>query len=51
MPPEHGRRLAELLPKPRLVEIDNSYTLMPFDQPAQLALAIREHAQGLDTGS
>lgn len=42
MPPEHGRRLAELLPQGRLVEIDDSYTLIPLDQPAQLAQAIRE---------
>jgi pimeloyl-ACP methyl ester carboxylesterase len=41
MPPEHGRRLAELLPRGRLVEIPDSYTLIPLDQPAQLAQAIR----------
>ena len=40
MPPEHGRRLAELLPHGRLVEIADSYTLIPLDQPAQLAAAI-----------
>jgi pimeloyl-ACP methyl ester carboxylesterase len=42
MPPEHGRRLAELLPQGRLVEIDDSYTMIPVDQPALLARAIRE---------
>jgi pimeloyl-ACP methyl ester carboxylesterase len=42
MPPEHGRRLAELLPQGRLVEIDDSYTLIPVDQPARLARHIRE---------
>jgi pimeloyl-ACP methyl ester carboxylesterase len=42
MPPEHGRRLAELLPQGRLVEIDDSYTLIPLDQPARLAEAIRQ---------
>jgi pimeloyl-ACP methyl ester carboxylesterase len=42
MPPEHGRRLAELLPQGRLVEIDDSRTLLPLDQPARLAEAIRE---------
>ena len=42
MPPEHGRRLAELLPHGRLVEIADSYTLIPLDQPARLAQAIRE---------
>lgn len=41
MPPEHGRRLAELLAHGRLVEIDDSYTLLPLDQPARLAEAIR----------
>ncbi len=42
MPPEHGRRLAELLPKGWLVEIPDSYTLLPLDQPARLAQLIRE---------
>ncbi|MGH2885747.1 MAG: alpha/beta fold hydrolase, partial [Solirubrobacteraceae bacterium] len=30
MPPEHGRRLADLLPQGRLVEIADSYTLIPL---------------------
>jgi pimeloyl-ACP methyl ester carboxylesterase len=42
MPPAHGRRLAELLPQGRLVEIEDSSTLVPLDQPALLAEAIRE---------
>jgi pimeloyl-ACP methyl ester carboxylesterase len=42
MPLEHGRRLAELLPQGRLVEIPDSYTLIPLDQPGQLAQSIRE---------
>ena len=42
MPPEHGRRLAELLPQGRLVEVDDSYTLVPVDQPAVLARHLRE---------
>jgi pimeloyl-ACP methyl ester carboxylesterase len=42
MPPEHGRRLAALLPQGQLTEIDDSYTLVPLDQPAWLAEAIRE---------
>jgi pimeloyl-ACP methyl ester carboxylesterase len=42
MPPEHGRRLATVLPNARLVEIPDSYTLIPLDQPAQLAEAIRK---------
>ena len=33
MPLDHGRRLAELLPQGRLVEIPDSYTLIPLDQP------------------
>jgi pimeloyl-ACP methyl ester carboxylesterase len=41
MPPAHGRRLAELLPQGRLVEIADSYTLIPEDQPAELARAVR----------
>ena len=41
MPLEHGRRLAGLLPQGRLVEIDDSYTLVALDQPARLADAIR----------
>ncbi|MFD6998976.1 alpha/beta fold hydrolase [Streptomyces mirabilis] len=42
MPPEHGRRLAALLPRGRLVEIDDSYTLVPLDRPTELARVIRE---------
>ena len=42
MPPEHGRRLAELLPEGRLVEIEDSYTLIPEDRPAELAAHMRE---------
>jgi pimeloyl-ACP methyl ester carboxylesterase len=46
MPPEHGRRLAALFPAGRLAEIPDSYTLIPLDQPAQLAEAIGEFAGG-----
>jgi pimeloyl-ACP methyl ester carboxylesterase len=42
MPPDHGRRLAELLPRGRLVEIADSYTLIPEDRPEELARLIRE---------
>ena len=42
MPPSHGRRLAELLPHGRLIEIADSYTLIPEDQPGELARAIRQ---------
>ncbi|WP_331770997.1 alpha/beta hydrolase (plasmid) [Embleya sp. NBC_00888] len=48
MPPEHGRRLAELLPHARLVEIRDSHTLIPLDQPAELAEAIREFTRTAD---
>ncbi len=42
MPPSHGRCLAELLPQGRLIEIADSYTLIPLDQPGELARAIRQ---------
>jgi pimeloyl-ACP methyl ester carboxylesterase len=41
MKPEHGRRLAGCLPDGRLVEIADSYTLIPEDQPAECARVIR----------
>jgi pimeloyl-ACP methyl ester carboxylesterase len=40
MPVEHGRRLASIFPDARLVEIDDSYTLLPEDQPDRLTEAI-----------
>ncbi|MCW3026608.1 MAG: alpha/beta hydrolase [Solirubrobacterales bacterium] len=40
--PEHGRRLAALLPDARLIEIRDSYTLIMRDQPQAFARAIRE---------
>jgi len=49
MPPEHGRRLAELLPHGRLVEIPDSYTLIPEDQPGELARAIRQFVRATAT--
>jgi pimeloyl-ACP methyl ester carboxylesterase len=42
MPPEHGRRLAELIPNARLVEVPDSYTLIPRDQPFEFARLVRE---------
>ena len=42
MPPDHGRRLAELLPHARLIYVDDSYTLIPLDQPIEFARHIRE---------
>jgi pimeloyl-ACP methyl ester carboxylesterase len=51
MPRDHGRRLAELLPDARLVEIADSYTLIPHDQPAEFARAVREFvAESRQTG-
>ena len=44
MPPEHGRRLAGLLPLGHLVEIADTYTLVPLDQPGELASALRTFA-------
>jgi pimeloyl-ACP methyl ester carboxylesterase len=48
MPPEHGRRLADLLPQARLVEIPDSYTLIPLDQPARLVEAIQQFTHESD---
>lgn len=42
MPREHGSRLAALLPRGELIEIADSYTLIPEDQPARLSAALRE---------
>jgi pimeloyl-ACP methyl ester carboxylesterase len=42
MPRAHGRRLAELLPQGRLVEVEDSRTLIPEDQPELLASLLRE---------
>lgn len=47
MPPEHGRRLAEILPQGRLVEVQDSHTLIPLDQPRTLANTIREFTRSL----
>ncbi|MFF8845200.1 alpha/beta fold hydrolase [Streptomyces sp. NPDC015127] len=41
MPREHGRRLAELLPRGRLLEIEDSRTLVAEDQPEKLTAALR----------
>jgi pimeloyl-ACP methyl ester carboxylesterase len=47
MPPEHGRRLAELLPRGRLVEIPDTYTLIPEDKPDELARIIRDFVRDM----
>ncbi|MEV6651427.1 hypothetical protein [Streptomyces sp. NPDC051219] len=41
MPRAHGRHLAELLPQGRLLEIEDSCTLIPEDQPERLSAALR----------
>lgn len=42
MPLAHGRRLTALLPHAQLVEIADSFTLLPLDQPSTLASIIRQ---------
>lgn len=42
MPPAHGPRLAALFPRGRLVEIADTATLIPLDQPGRLASVISE---------
>lgn len=42
MPRDHGLRLAALLPQGRLVEIADSRTLIPEDQPTALVKALRK---------
>jgi pimeloyl-ACP methyl ester carboxylesterase len=44
MPTEHGRRLAEAFPDSSLIELPDCYTLIPEDQPGELARAIRDFA-------
>jgi pimeloyl-ACP methyl ester carboxylesterase len=42
MPAAHGRRLADGFPHSRLVEVPDSYTLMPIDRPDALAAELQE---------
>ncbi|HET6860956.1 MAG TPA: alpha/beta hydrolase [Streptomyces sp.] len=42
MPRAHGRRLVDVLPRARLVEVEDSCTLIAQDQPAVLSAALRE---------
>lgn len=54
MPLEHGRRLTELLPRADLIELDDCGTLIPLDQPAELARHIRrfvEHSAAVGAAS
>ena len=42
MPIEHGRRLAEIFSNSCFVQVADSYTLVPEDQPAALAAHLRD---------
>ncbi|HEV7177205.1 MAG TPA: hypothetical protein VGN29_17015 [Solirubrobacteraceae bacterium] len=44
MRPPFGARLAAAFPNGRLVEVPDSYTLVPIDQPKMLAAALGEFA-------
>jgi pimeloyl-ACP methyl ester carboxylesterase len=47
MPPEHGRRLAEIIPNARYAEIDDAYVLLPLDQPERVADHLTAFANSL----
>ncbi len=49
MPPDHGRRLAEIIPNARYEQIDDAYTLLPLDQPGLVAEHIARFAKQLVT--
>ena len=42
MPPAHARRLEQLFPNARRVQIDDAWTLLPVDQPYRFADALRD---------
>lgn len=42
MPAEHGRRLADLIPRGELVEVDDAYVLSMLDQPERVAAVMSE---------
>ena len=44
-PRDHGRRLVDLLPQGRLVEVDDAYVLIMLDQPERTAELITEFLQ------
>ncbi|WP_435590561.1 alpha/beta fold hydrolase [Nocardia sp. bgisy118] len=46
MPREHGRRLAELIPRARLIEIEDAYVLSMLDRPDAVGAAISEFLTG-----
>ena len=45
MPGEEGRRLARSFPHSSFVELSDCYTLIPIDQPTELARLIRDFAR------
>jgi pimeloyl-ACP methyl ester carboxylesterase len=47
MPPDHGRRLAQIIPGAHHVEVDDAYTLLPLDRPDQVAEHLASFAQSL----
>lgn len=49
MPREHGRRLASMFPDARLVEVPDSYTLVPEDRPDVLIKELREFVPAVRT--
>ena len=51
MPRAHGPRLAALFPKAQLVEVDNSYTVVPMDRPELLAVELTRFVEATRTGN
>jgi pimeloyl-ACP methyl ester carboxylesterase len=47
MPPEHGRRLSEIIANAQYEEVDDSYTLMPLDRPDAVADHIAAFVQAI----
>ena len=43
MPMEEGRALADGFPNSRLELVEDSYVLVPLDQPARMAQLLTEH--------
>jgi pimeloyl-ACP methyl ester carboxylesterase len=48
MPMSEGEGLAAAFPRSRLVIIEDSYVLVPLDQPRRLAQVIDDHMNGSD---
>ncbi|UYM03695.1 alpha/beta fold hydrolase [Solicola gregarius] len=48
MPPEHGPRLAELIPDSRYVEIADAHTMVNEDQPDEFTRHLREFLRDTD---